>query len=346
MNIDFSPSRMLVLTGALAVCAFATSGCTHNFSHIQVTGFDKPQVHSDPNNPIRLRETFAVIPKPSVEGVDARLLEKQVLYLAAYTLEACGFRHVDVSDHPNMLLTANFSNELQEAYVAPQFYTYPVYYPGQTVSATAAAASYSPQSGMFYGAAASASATTPGRWESDLGVIPGYYHRWYAPAIAVGLFDAASNQELWSASNSGSSNVPNFAVSAPFLLAGIVDRVPISRSYSRVNDILSGKLGVVNCSAWPLSRDGSSYFPTVVHVAPGSAARRAGLRLWDIIVEVNGRSTANMRARDLDDETFGTIGKQVVFTVVRLGKRFRIAVDLEPIEATYSKLIREKLDRV
>jgi hypothetical protein len=339
-----SPRRLLVLA-SLQACTVATLGCAHNFSHIQIRGYDKPQVRSDPNKPIKLRETFAVIARPDLEGTDARLLEKQVLYLAAYGLEAFGFRHVDVSDHPDMLLTTNFSNELQEVYVPPQFYTYPVYRPGQTVTAAAAATSYSPYSGTFYGAAAAASATTPGQWESRLGVAPGYYDRWYAPMIAMGLFDAVSSEELWFASNSGVSNMSNFSVTAPFLLAGIVDRVPICHSHPRLDEILSRKLGVVNCSCWPLSRDGSSYYPTVMHVATGSAARRAGLRMWDMIVEINGRSTANMRARDFDDEILGMIGNKLNLSVARLNKRFQITLQLEPIDTMYSKLIRERIDR-
>ena len=82
-----------------------------------------------------------------------------------------------------------------------------------------------------------------------------------------------------------------------------------------------------------------------MHVAAGSAARRAGLRMWDMIVEVNGRSTANMRARDFDDEVLGIAGKQLNLTVARLNKRFEITMQLEPIDANYNKLIRERIDR-
>lgn len=311
-------------SSCILLCFLAGCQTQHNFSHVQISNFESPQIKVDPGKSLSSYSTFAVVPNDAEEDT---LMQKQILFLAASALEGRGYEHVDLDSGPDLLLTVGFSNEYESSYVPPSAYTIPVYNPGQTYTTNTNAYVYSPY-GSLYGTAQTYT-TTPGYWSAQTYTSPGYTVGWYFPTVSVSLWDTNSNDQIWSGSNVGSSQMQNLGITAPFVLASIVDRIPLNTKSSVINGLLTESIGTLNFYAWRLSREGSAYYPTVTGVPNGSSAKKAGLKVWDMVIEMSGRSTANIRGKDLIDLAIGPIGETVLIKVFRMGKVFDAELQVE-----------------
>lgn len=222
--------------------------------------------------------------------------------------------------------------------IPPSVYSVPVYRPGDTVTTYSYASGYSPGSGRFYGSGV-AYTTTPGYWSSELRVSPGYDLGAHFPSIAFTLWDPRTKQAIWSGSCNGASYInANLSVTAPFVLLKIFARLPVNEANRR--RLLESADGFLNVVTWPLTRDGTVYYPTVIHMPRRCAAKTAGLRLWDIIVEIDGRSTANMRAKTFKDLEEMAVGERLRLKVTRLNRILDVQVPLEPLAPEYRERLR------
>lgn len=333
--------RMIILNKVITPLLFVLTlaGCQslHNFSHVQIANLGSPNIKQDPGTSLAQYSSFAVFPDDEAQD---ELMEKQVLYLAASALEGCGYEQVGINSTPDLLLTVGFSNEYKSTYIPPATYSIPIYNPGQTYTTNTNAHVHSPY-GNFYGTAQSTT-TTPGYWSSQSYTRPGYTTGRYYPAVSVSLWDSDSNELIWRGSNVGTSPMENFGITAPFVLSNIAARIPVNCASNYVSGLLTGSFGEMEFFYTYLSRDGSVYFPTVTGIPKGSSAKKAGLRVWDMVIEIGGKPTANIGVKDLIDLCTGSIGETVSVKVFRMGKVLNVQLQLERLSIETRQSIRRR----
>lgn len=78
--------------------------------------------------------------------------------------------------------------------------------------------------------------------------------------------------------------------------------------------------GFIGINATLYTIDGNSYYPTVVNVVDGMPAKRKGIELEDMIVNINGIDTRNMPIAKFLDLCKGDEGSQVELQVWRVNK--------------------------
>jgi hypothetical protein len=331
-------TRSLLVLAVMCIASFAGCDTPHNFSHVQFVSTPTAHVVSDPGANLSDLKTFSLCPmqKETAGGAEVSLMKRQVLYLLGAWLEGRGLSPVIAPARPDVVVVASASNEFKSWYVPPSSVTVPQYIPGEIIR------SY----GTFYGTSnygqtlmGNSTATTylPGYWTASTWTLPGYVEGCYFPAISIQLCDPAENfNAIWTGSSVGATRDPRFGIAVPWVVASLGPNLP--KNARRLAELYSGP-GYINLIYLILSRDGSSFVPVVWDTAHGSSARKAGLRRWDIIAEIDGKSTVNRTARELLKLDEGALGSTAVLTIVRLNKVFKASVVREQIPSDWKQAL-------
>jgi S1-C subfamily serine protease len=138
-------------------------------------------------------------------------------------------------------------------------------------------------------------------------------------------YDAERPQDalVWSGSAVGCSKISDLGMTGQMLLLMLL------RDLHPSTNIIYPKswLGV---SGTVLTPDGKVTYPTILRIAKDTPAATAGLREWDVIWEIDGKSTANMTFSEAKDLLSGNFGDTRRFTIRRLDKTIELNLKLVP----------------
>jgi len=160
-----------------------------------------------------------------------------------------------------------------------------------------------------YGTAQGSTSTwVPGSTQYIPVTRPGRTMGYYYPALLLSAYDRASLAKspedagkalVWTSTIVGSSQVGDGVLTGQMLLLRLLRESPSLPQRPEAPGVSLGR--ALGATAAMLTDDGRNAYPTVLGVTKGSAADKAGLRQWDMVLEVNGRPTANASFAELTE---------------------------------------------
>jgi len=298
--------------------------------------YSKPYVSTikDPYVKFENYKTFSVFPLSiiSEENKMNPILERQLLFYVRNILEAKGYKFVQIDKNPDFLITLTADAEYHETYIPPSSITLPYWVPGKTIT------SFEYSSGSFdFNTFGDYSYYGWGTWSGTkykTTYIPGYmtaitYNRagrtigHFYPAAAVIAYDSKTLKNIWIGSGAGTSDNPDIRVSGQLVLLNILKDFPNCYHSLEKDAIKSGMIGV---GIAIFTSDGNAYYPTVVDLIDNMPAKRAGLKMHDMIIDINGVSTLNKALSEVRQLLRGSPGTEVNIKVKRLDKIFDFTI--------------------
>jgi len=328
-----TPKQFRVLTSALAVLALASCATGPKVTNLSPAYlYLTPSVSSyqDPGATLSHYRTFSVFPASLItEDVNANeIMGKQLLFFLRNGLEARGYRLVPLDQNPDFLATITVTSEYKASYVPPSTGVLPVWVPGRTI------ASYGSTSGTFnyntygsyssygwgsYSSQTSSTTYVPGYVATQTYIRPGYTVGHHYPVAAVSIFDAKSLKNVWLGTGAGTSDNPDVRVSGQLVVTNILDKFPTSAVQSP-----TASNGVVGVRFLVFTNDGNNYVPTIVAVASGSPAARAGIEPYDMILSIDGVQVVNKPFSEATQLLGGDPGTPVTLQIWRTGKQLNV----------------------
>ncbi len=308
---------------------------------------DEPLIESykDPDFSFENFRTFSVFPKSFIDSsaqIQNPILEKQMLFLLRNFFEMNGYTFVDISENPDFLVTIDGSSNYKESYVPPQTYMLPRWVPGKTST------TYETNRGSFnfsnygdyssYGwgnwtGNSSSTTYTPGHMSFDSYSIGGYYRGSYYPVLSVQAFEGREFKQMWYSIGVGTSPISDLRISCQFVLANMIfDDFP---PYSKLPDLKNESTGAIGIDVAVLTNTGNNYYPFISAILPYSPASKAGLKKWDIILEMNGVSTLNKPFIETYEMLMGDESTIIRLRIKRLDKEKEVEVRRKPRNEVY-----------
>jgi len=84
--------------------------------------------------------------------------------------------------------------------------------------------------------------------------------------------------------------------------------------------------GMVGFKLFVMTNDGNNYFPTIFEIKEDSYTKKADLKVYDMILAVDGISTLNKSVKDIKALIRGEAGTEILFTIWRTGQKFDVRV--------------------
>lgn len=326
------------------------SGCFssqgYSLSNVEITNFTPayleigPRItyYEDPMFNAKPYRTFSVFPNSilSENSSIAGILEKQMLYALRNSFEELGYRFVDIDSQPDFVATLDASAPYREINVPPQSVTLPHWVPSQTIRTNID--SYGTFNWRTFGDYGStwgswretSTATTqiPGYLTTKTYISPGYTTGVYSPSVTLYILNPKTLENVWA--GIGVSTVLNHDVriSGQFVLQSVAHKFPQCKEHNYfVNRRETGQLGIY---VGILTVDGNNYYPAVLGIEPNSPASKAGIRLEDIIIAVDGESMRNKTWLEAVMSFDGEVGEDVHLTVWRVGRKIDFCMTRRP----------------
>lgn len=310
------------------------SGCAST-AHIPITNLTpayleitpEAKTYQDPGANLSQRKTFSVFPYSLVtqEESENSILESQILFFLRTQIEMRGYKFVEMEDGPDFIATINVSSEQRQSYVPPRTVSLPRWVPGRTVT------THTSRSGRFnyetdglhsssgwgnYSGSSTSTTYIPGYSKSEQYTQPGYTVSRYHPSAVVTFYDRKTLQRIWFGTGSGISSNSDVRVSSQFVINRIMTELPVANSEREVKE----NQGVSGVMAGIYTNDGNNYYPTITMIANKGPAKRAGIKVFDMIVSIDGRSLANKSYQDVASILSGPPGTTANLTIWRNGK--------------------------
>ncbi|MGO8945884.1 MAG: PDZ domain-containing protein [Syntrophobacteraceae bacterium] len=304
----------------------------------------KPHIeyYQDPDVAFDKYATFSVVPPSAINekaNVQGGILEKQLLFEIRNFVEGKGYRFVPLNQKPDFLVTMDAKSEYKEQYVPPQTLTVPWFVPGQTITTQGTSmGSFNLNarlpSGTAYGygtysGLSSSTTNIPGYMTTETITRPGYTVGYHYPFILVACYDGADYRNIWLGSGIGTSANPDVRVSGQYVITDLVEKFPNCKHAEQNFQKSTGSIGV---RALILTNNGNDFYPTVARTVADSPAAKAGIEVYDMIIEINGTSTRNKPGIEVLDMMKGDPGQKVTLTVWRLEKKLEFQVVRVPRE--------------
>ena len=330
MKIYFKVFRIgaVVISVFLLLISCATTTKVTNLSPAYLYLAPSTSSYRDPDAQLEKYKTFSVFPLSliSEEAKMNPILERQLLFYVRNLLEAKGYKFVRLDKNPDFLVTLGADAKYHESYVPPSSVTLPYWNPGKTIT------TYGSSSGSFnfntfgdyssygWGTWSGWSTETiyiPGYMTTRTYTIPGYTIGHFYPAAVIQVYDGKTLKNVWMGSGVGTSDNPDVRISGQLVIAHILKDFP---NCTRFDSMDSTKRGLIGIQFGIFTNDGNSYFPTVLRLLEGMPAKKAGLREYDMIIEVNGVSTLNKPFSEIMNIFRGAPGTKVNIKIKRLDK--------------------------
>jgi membrane-associated protease RseP (regulator of RpoE activity) len=277
---------VIVLLGAVLLVG-CEKGERNNFSHITYQGEPLVTFEADPRFRAEGCRSFVIL---TGGGGSHPITERRLGWMLAWALEAMGYEEAATPAEADLVLSLVFSNEYRTSYVPPTTVTVPWRERGKWVNSDSTIQTP-------YGTATGHTSTwVPGGTTYIPVTRPGRTVGCYYPALSISAYDrvalAASPNDIgkalvWTGTIVHSSNAGDGILSGQFLLGRLLSEHPVLPRKTPAR-------GSVGVGLVMLTADGVNAYPTVAAVIKGSAAEKAGLRQWDMVLEVNGQATANV----------------------------------------------------
>jgi len=320
------------------------AGCAQQLKPGMMPIYSQPQVQVEKDLDADFGEylNFAVHPTAKLDSSSKMnpLIEKQLLFALRNRLESFGYRYVDNIEEADFYLGMYYSNEHKSTYIPPTVSTIPWYVPGQTQTTYM----------NLYGSTGShwgtATTTTPGYYIPMTYTTPGQFVGAYYPCISANMFDKSTNRVVWSARAVVSTPENNVSLSGQWLLNYLLvtkegkPSFPFrSDSRKRQDDL---KRGVFGCGFLVLTLDGNNFYPVITAVWAKSPTDRAGLKVYDIITEIDAKSTLNLPRSKIRAMFDRNTGDDLMLTVNRDSKSLNVSLVAEDEKEAQSKWQKAK----
>ncbi len=280
------------------------------------------EYYSDMNFNYNTIHTFSVVPlraitKKTYENYNS-LAENSIGFTIRNLLEQNGYR---LSDHPDIVVLYLFSNKYEQTYVPPQKYTSFMYVPGRTITTTTDFSGNinSITNWGTFGGTTTSTTYLPARIVPYSYTTPGKTVGYYYPGVNIWVYDLKSKKIIWQGFAIGASKNGDVRVSTQLLFMKLLSNFPLAQQFKA-----KSSKGIIGIWIRILTFDGNLYFPVIVKVERGLPGYEAGLRVGDIILEINGVSTRNKPISIIDELISGEAYSEVTFTILRNGKTHSI----------------------
>ncbi len=298
----------------------------------------RPTVSSfrDPDTDFSKYRTFSVFPF-SLTSEDAKMneiMERQILFALRNSLESRGYKFVQISDSPDFIATINVSSQYMESYVPPQTAVIPQFVPGQTVTISSSIlgtfnfnnfGNYASYGWGNYSGQTTATTYIPGYTRLQTYTRPGYTTGAYYPVLSISAYDGKTFKNVWLGSGAGTSDNQDLRISSQFVLFPVMDQFPSLPEY--VDPYGSGLIGI---RFGIFTNDGNGYFPTILSVADGGPAKKAGAKPYDMILAIDGVPLINKPFSEALKLYFGEPGTRITLDIWRMGRRLSLKVKRVP----------------
>lgn len=328
-------SLILFVFLSLMMLSCVTSPENTNIRPLLLKNKPLVETYQDPSASFEDYNTFSVIPFSLISGnTDVNeILEKQLLFFLRNAIENKGYKYVEIDESPDFLITIHAKSEYSESYIPPSSITLPQYVPGQ-LSTT-----YGSNSGSFnynsfgslstygyghYSGTSTSTTYTPGYFTSETITRPGYNVGYHYPSVGISVYNSKTFQRIWHGIGAGTSDNHDVRISGQLVTGNILASFPKAKHPFQYKDLNIGALGTI-CAV--ITIDGNNYTPTIVSFSQNSPAKKAGLRLYDIITSIDGTSVVNKTVFDIFELSTGSPGSKANIQVFRNGNIYNFEVD-------------------
>lgn len=319
----------------------------HNLSVADL--LEKPAISTfrDPDTDFSRYKTFSVFPFSLLSDKlpSNEIMEKQFLFALRNSLELRGYRFVPLGDHPDLIATMDASAEYKESIVPAQTLLVPRYVPGRTLTTTSSTTGSlnlttlgtygSEYSWGSYSGLTTSTTYIPGYSTLQTVTRPGYTVGAYYPAVSISIFDGKTLKNVWFGSGAGSSHTSDPRISSQVVITYLMGEFP---TIPAARQPLPGvRIGV-------FTNDGNAYVPVVLDV-PNGPAKKAGLKQYDMILGIDGRSLINKPFSEALAVLRGEPGTRSILDVLRLDKRLSLNVTRSGVLAATSVALGDLQNR-
>ena len=245
-----------------------------------------------------------------------------MLFALRNSLETLGYRYVESPTEADMVATIDADDPYQEIDVPPTLTSVRRYIPPKTIT------TYGSIYGDIYGSY-TGTATIPGETYWETAVLPGYTFGRFFPMVSVTIADRNDPERVWVGTGVGFSKHQDVRVSSQFVLAEVMSRFPkCVHRWDR--DAFALEPGHDGSHFMVMTNNGNDFCPTIIQIDRGSPAARGGLRMFDMLIAVDGHSLRNKSAYECAQLFAGEPGTPVTYHVKRLSKEFDVTITRGP----------------
>jgi len=300
-------------------------GCAQRLKPGMMLVYSQPlvQVEKDPDEDFDKYKNFTVFPTAELDK-DSKMnpiIEKQLLFLVRNNLELLGYNYVNTIEEADFYVGVYYSNEYKSVYVPPSSTTIPWYVPGQ--NQTTYMNLYGSGGWSSWG---TATTTTPGYYVPMTYTTPGHYTGAYYPCISASAFDKGTKKVVWSGRATVSTPEKDMRLSGQWLLGHLLlgkenTNLPICSGSGERDDSNDGVFGI-----FPrvITLDGNNFYPIIIGLFCDSPAHKQGLRVYDTITHIDGKSTLNWPRSKTLEAMNKNKGEELVLTIKRGDKVFDV----------------------
>ena len=322
------------LVTPLLLITLAGCATTHGLTPLALEGSPVATSRKDPGFDPAKYATFSVFPLNLVNpqcALKDDAAARPLLFMLRNAMEKRGYRFVQLNESPDLLVTIDLqsSGGLEKP---PKTIKTPNLAPGGMIPDPRTALGLLNAAYTVYGWG-----TWPPKPEA-IAPLPGYPPRSNAPkekrkpgytftSVAVAIVDAKTAVEVWTGAGAGVARNPDprIAIQLPFW--SVMQAFPTAQTA----ELLSGSAGVPGLDAEIFTNDGIHYFPSIVGVDPGSSCWKTGVGRLDMIVAMDGESTADQPYSKFVGRLAGPDKSSITVTVWREGDQIHIQVPREPL---------------
>ena len=287
----------------LCVSIILFSGCAIPKTNLSpVLHKDKPRIRTfkAPELDNIKPKTFSVFPVSRLK-TDPLLkddrLETHMLFLLRNTFEIRGYRYVELAEDPDFLATIDGHVQQKKGHVIPKTLRSPKWFAERKILDAYISSDMTRQN-----------YTVPNEMVGTC-----------YPIIRIDALEPKTQKPLWAGIGIGKAGNSDLRVSSQTLVIFLLGEFPKGPfSYERI-------MTPFGFGFFVFTNNGNDYYPTVFELIADSPADKAGMRLYDMILSIDGISVKNRPVSEIIDMFKKESGRKKSFTMLRLDKK----IDLE-----------------
>lgn len=296
-----------------------------DMSKITVSNYDE-KVINDPLIDYSKFKSYSLISANVLFNKQSLTLEEKQIefFLISEIDEVLSLKFIPFEDSskPDLVFIYSFSNDYREKYIPPQIYSIPRWSPGgSSIISSNSNTNISTYGDINLGGRISNNTTTTithsGKWESSLIQRPAYTEGKFFPNFSLVVYNTFDNNKIWEGNANGTSSQRDFRLAAQKLIFRLVSKMPKGSYNSQLPEENNGLIGIKFAI---FNSNGIAFFPVILDIIKKSPADKKGLEKFDVMISVNGQSTANKTYNQISNMLKGTAGTKINIIIDRKGK--------------------------